>query len=83
MKLVLKNTVDKKEYFFNNMEDINDSKMFFHFNIQLPANMPDGSYEYTLYDNDVKMAFGVAQVGNYTQTNTAYTKNNEFIQYKG
>lgn len=83
MKLVLKNTVDKKEYFFNNMEDINDSKMFFHFNIKLPTNMPDGSYEYTLYDGDVKLAFGVAQVGDYRQVNTAYTKNNEFVQYKG
>lgn len=83
MTLKLQNTVDKREYFFYNLEDINDSKMFFHFNIRLEAGMPDGSYEYTLIDNNAVVARGNVQVGEYTQTNTAYTKNNEFIQYKG
>ena len=83
MRLVFKNTVDKREYVFNDLEDINDSKMFFHFNIQLYANMPDGSYEYTLYDNNRKLALGNVQIGEYKQVNTAYTKNNQFIQYKG
>lgn len=83
MKLKFVNTVDKKEYYFDNLEDINDSKMFFHFNIKLVSGMPDGSYEYTLYDGNTKLAIGVVQIGDYKQVNTAYTKNNTFIQYKG
>ena len=83
MRLVFKNTVDKKEYFFDNLEDINDSKMFYHFNIRLFAGMPDGSYDYTLYDGNTKLAIGNVQIGDYVQVNTAYTKNNTFIQYNG
>ena len=84
MRLVFKNSVDKREYIFNDLEDINDSKMFFHFNIQLYANMPDGSYDYILYgDNNEKLATGLCQIGEFKQVNTAYTKNNQFIQYKG
>ena len=46
--------------------------------------MPDGSYEYILYgDNNTKLALGNVQIGEYKQVNTAYTKNNQFIQYKG
>lgn len=83
MVLKLKNDVDKKVYFFDNLDDINDSKMFFHFNIRLYNGMPDGSYEYILTENDTVLASGVVQIGEYTQSNTAYTKNNEFIQYNG
>ena len=84
MRLVFKNTVDKREYIFNDLEDINDSKMFFHFNIQLPNEVDEGSYDYILYgDNNEKLAIGLCQIGEYKQVNTAYTKNNQFIQYKG
>ena len=83
MTLKFINNVDKKEYVFQNMEDINDSKMFYHFNIMIHEGMPDGSYEYHLIDNNVVVARGNAQIGEYSQTNTTYTKNNEFIQYNG
>ena len=84
MRLVFKNSVDKREYIFNDLEDINDSKMFFHFNIQLPNNVDEGSYDYILYgDNNEKLATGLCQIGDFVQVNTAYTKNNQFIQYKG
>ena len=83
MTLKFVNNVDKREYLFQNLEDINDSKMFFHFNIRLTAGMPDGSYEYNLIDNNVVVASGNVQIGEYKQTNTTYTKNNEFIQYNG
>lgn len=87
MVLKFKNSLDKKVYTFSQITDINDSKMFFHFNIQLPEGMPDGSYTYALYDdNNVQIANGQAQVGDFkgkAEATTAYTKNNEFIQYNG
>lgn len=83
MTLKLINSVDKKEYLFNNLEDIGDSRMFFHFNVKLVNGMPDGSYEYYLINEGAVIAKGNAQVGSYEQVNTAYTKNNEFIQYNG
>lgn len=84
MRLVFRNSVDKREYIFNDLEDINDSKMFFHFNIQLPNKVDEGSYDYILYgDNNEKLATGLCQIGDFVQVNTAYTKNNQFIQYKG
>lgn len=84
MRLVFKNSVTKKEFEFNGIDDLNDSKMFFHFNIQLQNKVDEGSYDYILYgDNNEKLATGLCQIGDFVQVNTAYTKNNEFIQYKG
>jgi hypothetical protein len=47
MKLVLKNNVDKKEYEFS-VTDLEDSGMFWHFNLSLVSGMCDGEYSYVL-----------------------------------
>lgn len=87
MKLILKNNVDKKEYEFS-VVDLEDSGMFWHFNINLVSGMPDGEYSYFLFDDDGKqVAEGLLQVGDYTireQEQPVYTNNNtEYIQYNG
>jgi hypothetical protein len=87
MKLILKNNVDKKEYEFS-VTDLEDSGMFWHFNINLVDGMPDGEYSYVLYDNDNKqVAEGLLQIGDYEikqQEQPVYTNNNnEYIQYNG
>lgn len=86
MTLKIKNQLTKKIYTFD-VEDINDSKMFFHFNVQLPDGIDEGQYNYALYDeNNVQVANGILQVGKYDdkkEVTTAYTKNNEYIQYNG
>lgn len=87
MRLLLKNNVDKKEYTFTG-EDLGDSVMFWHFNINLVSGMPDGEYSYFLFDDDEKqVAEGLLQVGDYTikeQEQPVYTNNNtEYIQYMG
>lgn len=86
MKLRLKNNVDKKEYEFN-VEDLEDSGMFYHFHINLLNGMPDGEYGYFLYDeNNKKVAEGLLQVGDYTireQEQPVYNNNQEYIQYNG
>ena len=84
MTLKLQNTVDKKVYIYENLEDFNDSRIFYHFNITLDEGMADGSYNYFLYDeNNVQVANGNLQVGDYKKVVTAYTKNNTYVQYNG
>lgn len=88
MKLVLKNNVDKKEYVFTGLTDNNTSGMFYQFNIQLEDGMPDGEYNYVLFDNNNKqVAEGISQIGDYTVTpeeQPIYNNNNtEYIQYNG
>lgn len=87
MKLILKNNVDKKEYEFS-VVDLEDSGMFWHFNINLVSGMPDGEYSYFLFDNDEKqVAEGLVQVGNYEiREEEKHTYNNsgtEYLQYNG
>lgn len=82
MTLKLINNLDKNEYVFT-VSDKETSRLFFHFNIKLKRNMPDGEYTYTLLDGDDEIATGLLQIGNYAAPSTAYTKNNTYKQYKG
>lgn len=86
MKLIFKNNVDKKEYEFS-VVDLEDSGMYWHFNINLVSGMPDGEYSYVLYDDDNKqVAEGLCQIGDYTikpQEQHTYNNNTEYVQYNG
>ena len=84
MKLKLVNNVNKKEYIYSGLTDYNDSKMFYHFPLQLDNNMDDGSYTYYLFnEEDEQVATGNLQIGDYVKTATAYTKNNTYTVYNG
>lgn len=84
MTLKLENSVDKKTYIYTNLTDLADSRIFFHFDLILDDGMPDGSYNYFLYDvNDIQVASGILQIGDYNKTVTTYTKNNTYVQYNG
>lgn len=86
MKLTFKNNTDKKSYDFN-VTDLSDSGMFYHFDsITLPSGIPDGDYNYYLYDeNDKLVAEGLCQIGTYTEHTKKYEKEEKdtFIQYIG
>lgn len=85
MNFVLKNSVTKAEYTFE-VEDICDSSIFYHFNINLYENMDDGDYEYTLFDdNNEKVAVGLVRIGDYVAPTSSYTENNNetYVQYNG
>lgn len=87
MVLKLKNQLTKQETVIDSLDDIGDSRMFWHFNLRLPKGMDDGSYNYILLDDDNnKIATGVLQIGNFddvAKEMTSYTKNNDIIQYNG
>ena len=84
MLLKLVSNVNKKEYNYSGLTDYNDSKLFYHFPLQLDENMDDGSYTYYLFnDEDEQVATGNLQIGSYVKEATAYVKNNEYKVYNG
>lgn len=84
MTLKIENTVSKMVYNFDNLEDKLTSNLFYTFDIQLESKIEEGSYTYTLYENDVVKATGVLQCGNYKPNNKTYSAKTEngYIQYQ-
>ena len=83
MKLLLKNGVTHKEFEYS-VTDLNESNIFYTFNINVPEEMDDGEYSYTLKDNEDKIvATGLIRVGDYKTENTQYNNNKDkkYLQY--
>lgn len=83
MKLILKNGITHKEFEYS-VTDLNESSIFYTFNINIPEEMDDGEYEYTLkYDLNKTLATGLIRVGDFKQNNTQYinNKDNKYVQY--
>lgn len=83
MKLLLKNGITHKEFEYS-VEDLNESSIYYTFNINIPESFDDGEYSYTLKDNEDKIvATGLIRVGDYKQENTQYINNKDkkIIQY--
>lgn len=82
MKLLLINSITKKEFEYS-VTDLNESSIFYTFNINIPDSFDDGEYEYTLKDDGDKiLATGLMRVGDYKQENTQYNnKDKKYIQY--
>ena len=83
MKLFIKNGITHKEFEYN-VEDLNESSIFYTFNINIPDSYDDGEYEYTLKDNEDKIvATGLMRIGDYKTENTQYNNNKDkkYLQY--
>lgn len=86
MTLNLVNTLTKVSYNIENLTDLMTNSINYVFNINLPANMDSGEYNYTLYDDEMLVvASGIMQIGSYEPEKTAYTAQtiNNYIQYEG
>ena len=82
MKLYIKNGITHKEFEYN-VTDLNESSIFYTFNINIPDSLDDGEYEYTLKDDGEKiLATGLIRVGDFKQENKQYINNKDkYIQY--
>ena len=83
MKLLLKNGITHKNFEYS-VEDLNESSIYYTFNLNIPEEMDDGEYEYTLKDDVEKiLATGLMRVGDYKQENKEYNNNKDkkYIQY--
>lgn len=83
MVLELINNLSKELNRFT-VTDLEDSTLFYHFELEFGNKMVEGEYTYLLYDDDRKLvAEGMCQIGDYVPETTAYTENNNYIQYQG
>ena len=83
MKLIIKNGITHKEFEYN-VTDLNESSIFYTFNINIPDSLDDGEYTYVLKDNEDKIvATGLIRVGDFKQENKEYNNNKDkkYIQY--
>lgn len=82
MKFIIKNNITHKEFEYN-VDDLNESLIYYTFNINIPESYDDGEYEYTLKDDLNKtLATGLIRVGDFKQNNTQYNnKDNKYVQY--
>ena len=81
MRLNFTNSVTKKEYNFT-VEDKNLSRILYCFDITLPKDIDEGTYNYFLYDETTLIAQGIAQIGDYKNNPVTYTTNGTYIQYE-
>lgn len=85
MKLKLSNTVTKVVTILENLTDLAGSAYNYIIDIELPAGVDSGEYNYVLMDDsDRPLATGIAQIGSYTPQKQAYTAqtNNTYVQYQ-
>lgn len=84
MVLLLQNNVTKREYSYT-VYDVNDSNLFWHFTLTLGENMDDGEYTYRLMNENVELAKGILQIGDYQNNSKKYTTTNDngIKQYNG
>ena len=83
MKLLLKNGITKRNFEYS-VTDLNESSIYYVFNINIPDSYDDGEYEYTLKDNEDKIvATGLMRIGDYKTENTQYNNNKDkkYVQY--
>lgn len=82
MKLLLKNGITHKEFEYS-VTDLNESSIYYTFNINIPDSLDEGEYEYTLKDDLNKIvATGLMRVGDFKQENKQYINNKDkYLQY--
>lgn len=80
----LQNNVTKREYSYR-VYDVNDSTLFWHFTLTLGEEMDEGEYTYKLFNDDVVLAQGLLQIGDYQNNAKKYTVTDDsgIKQYNG
>lgn len=87
MRLELTNNLTKITKILDNIEDKNNSGLFYSFDISLDGSYEDGEYTYRLIDGEKVVATGLLQIGDYERDmniNTEYDNNKkDIIVYNG
>lgn len=87
MRLELTNNLTKITKILGNIEDKNNSGLFYSFDISLDGSYEDGEYTYRLIDGEKVVATGLLQIGDYERDmniNTEYDNNKkDIIVYNG
>ena len=87
MRLELTNNLTKITKILDNIEDKNNSGLFYSFDISLDGSYEDGEYTYRLIDEEKVVATGLLQIGDYERDmniNIEYDNNKkDIIVYNG
>ena len=88
MRLKITNNLTKAVTNFDNLENIDVSRIFYCFEIRLPEGMADGEYTYELFDGTEIKATGLLQIGEYVPEKKNYNgdiikEQNGYKQYNG
>lgn len=84
LTLKLVNNLTKKVYIFDNLsENANATDIFYCIDLQLQPDMPDGEYNYFLYQDGYLLVQGICQIGDYTPENTRFNNDEEVIVFEG
>lgn len=85
MTLEIINNLSKNKTIIENLDDKNNSALFYSFDINLDGTYEDGEYTYRLFDGDELKATGLLQIGDYKRDeniNKEYNDNKTgFIVY--
>ena len=83
MQFIIKNGITHKNFEYN-VTDLNESSIYYTFNLNIPDSLDDGEYDYVLKDNEDKIvATGLMRIGDFKQENKEYNNNKDkkYIQY--
>ena len=83
MKIILKNGITHRNFEYS-VTDLNESSIYYVFDINIPEEMDDGEYNYTLKDDgDKTVATGLMRIGDYKTENKEYNNNKDkkYVQY--
>lgn len=83
MRLILKNNLNLTEITLN-LKSYDATLNFYKFSLQLPEDIKDGEYEYTLiddFDNNTIISKGLLQIGDYKPNNKQYETENKIMIY--
>lgn len=76
-----KSTIDQVVEINQAVTDLQTSDLYFHLSLDLPADLPNGEYEYTLLSGKIPVSSGLLVIGEYTKP-SEYNKAIQYEQYE-
>lgn len=82
MWLNLKNTIDGIVWSFEVEDSTPNSEYYYFKDLNIPEDMPDGEYEYSLMYENILLATGLLRLGNYKTDVKSYEITTKTKQYR-
>ena len=74
-------TIDLDVEINQGVTDLQTSDLYFNFKVELPADIPDGEYEYTLLSGQTPVSSGLLVIGENSRP-SEYNKDIQYEQYE-
>ena len=77
-----KSSIDLDVKVEEQVQDLDVSGLYFFLAVALPANLPNGEYEYSLEGGNQVLSTGVLIIGTYANSTSQYNKEITYEQYE-